>query len=285
MVDTGGFLLSFELDMLRKKLGRIRAGRSSTLSPKAEQKLKAHSNKVRSKELSDDKKAASAANNPTTTLKLNVKGDLRGMHMAKNPPDSDHMRKVRAMRNFYNKQMPVLQCSHCSFSTQCPKFKAGFECAFLPFLNSHKVESTEDLKQYGKMLVESNMRRVHMSLMMESMTGGAPTLETTESLNLAFQQVMQLDERLDSQSELTLETDDQSIIGKLFGTIDELVDDTTGCHISESTDALSALENAKAQVSADNSTLPEMLRKAQEEQVIKKAGNKKAPVVEVVTIN
>src|SRR6185436_14487660 len=50
---------------------------------------------------------------PKTVLKVNVSGNLRGIHNRINPPTSERMRKVRAMRRFYNKQMPVLACNNC----------------------------------------------------------------------------------------------------------------------------------------------------------------------------
>src|SRR5690606_22368186 len=78
-------------------------------------------------------------------LGVNAAGDKRGLHQRENPPSSEHMKKIRAMRKFYGKQMPVPVCNSCAFSTNCPQFKPNYECAFTPFLHSHSVRSTDDL--------------------------------------------------------------------------------------------------------------------------------------------
>ena len=186
------------------------------------------SQKIRRKELSSvnevkalsRKDPAPLAAGPRTTVKVNISGNLRGMH---NHQDSERMRRIRGMRKFYNKAMPVLQCASCAFQSSCPQYKAGYECAFLPFLDSHSVESEKDLISYLKELVGANMRRTHFTLMAETLQGGAPSLETSEALNLAFTQVKSLHELMSESTDVTVETDDSSIIGKLFGGLDKLM--------------------------------------------------------------
>jgi hypothetical protein len=162
------------------------------------------------------------------TLKLNASGNLRGMHNALNPPESDYMKKIRAMRRFYNKQMPVLQCSGCAFGSSCPQFKAGYECAFLPFFNSHRIDTATDLVQAMKELCGVSMRRAHVMTLMETLSGGMPGSETTEALTLAFDQMHKLNQTVTQNGEMqaTIESEDQGIIGRLFGGLGKLVDAT-----------------------------------------------------------
>lgn len=170
---------------------------------------------------------ASDAPASKTVVKVNVSGNMRGMNSAITQT-SEHTRKIRAMRKFYNKQMPSLQCNGCSFASSCSQFKAGYECAFLPFLNSHKVETTEDLLHYMKELLAANMRRTHLTMIMETLSGGMPSLETSEALNLAYAQLANLHTKMTESetSSLEIETDDSSIVGRLFGGLDNLLNET-----------------------------------------------------------
>ncbi len=157
-------------------------------------------------------------------LAVNVTGNLRGMN---NSDDSEHMKRVRAMRRFYNRQMPVLQCANCAFASSCPQFKAGYECAFLPFLNSHKIDSEGDLIAYMKELLGANIRRAHLNTIMETLGGGVPSLETSEALNLCFMQLAKLHELTSSQVSVSAELDSEgTIIGRLFGNLGSLIEDT-----------------------------------------------------------
>ncbi len=165
---------------------------------------------------------------PPADPSLNKVGDRRGINIRENPPSSEHMKKVRAMRKFYNKKMPELQCSNCSFASQCPQFRSGYVCAFQPFLKSHKIESTEDLIFYMKELLSSTMRRTQLTLLMETLTGAAPSLEVSEALTLAFNNLKQFHELVTTQDSISVELDDPngSLIGRLFGGLQNLVEDT-----------------------------------------------------------
>jgi hypothetical protein len=161
------------------------------------------------------------------SMPLNRAGNMRGMH---NAGESEQMQKVRAMRKIYNKQMPVPQCNNCAFSQTCPKFRAGFECAFLPFLGAHGVDTPKDLMEYMKDLVASNFRRAQMATALETLSGGAPSLELSESLMMLFNMTRDLAEFMreeeDKAGTLDLETNDKSVIGKLFGGMDNLLGQT-----------------------------------------------------------
>lgn len=187
-------------------------------------------------------KLAETAKKTGTTLTIKVKrplspevsrelgvakdGTQRGLANRLNPPDSERMRKIRAMRRFYGKQMPVPQCSTCAFSANCPQFKAGHECAFKPFLQSHKVENVQDLMFYMKELLGSNLQRLHLATIFERLTGGTPSTELSESYAMMFQQLNQLHELESEKDEVTLTTDDTSVIAKLFGSTNSLIDAT-----------------------------------------------------------
>jgi hypothetical protein len=149
------------------------------------------------------------------------------MHNAENPPDSERMRKIRAMRKIYNKQMPTLACNSCAYASSCPQFKAGYECAFNPFLNSHKVETPEDLMNYMQDLVAANFRRAQQATIMETLSGGAPSLELTESLAMLFNMTRDLHDKMSEEgTSVTVETEDDSIIRRLFGSSENLLGET-----------------------------------------------------------
>lgn len=169
---------------------------------------------------------------PVTKVKLNVSGNRRGLHMQDSPPDSEEMRRRRAMRRLWNKKMPSLHCSQCQFSSQCPQFRAGYECAFLPFLNSHSIDSEQDLLFYAKELCGENVKRAQLMLIMERLSGAKPDLDTSEALSHVFQQMMALHERLTDQGDTSIEveTTDGTIIGRLFGNLDRLVGSTKTAH-------------------------------------------------------
>ena len=185
-----------------------------------------------SKKVDRETKTEAVAPRPRSSVKITAQfnrvGDTRGLHAKANPPSSEHMKKIRAMRRFYNKQMPVLQCSGCAFAQSCPQFKAGYECAFLPYLNSHQISSEADLLESMKDLSEASIRRAHLQTLMETLTGGMPSLEVSESLKLAFDQVKDLHERLTEANRVSIsvESEDESVIAKLFGNLDNLVGDT-----------------------------------------------------------
>lgn len=165
----------------------------------------------------------------STKVTLNITGNRRGMHNVDNPPSSEVMAKNRAMRRLYNKKMPQLNCSNCQFSAQCPQFRAGYVCAFTPFLNSHKIETEEDLLFYAKEFLTVGIQRSQQAIIMERLTGAAPSLELTEGLAYQFNQLMQLYTTMQkaNQVSLTVESGDQGIISRLFGNLESLIGNTT----------------------------------------------------------
>ncbi len=183
-----------------------------------------------------------AVKETNAALGLNKSGNRTGMANS----DPEKMRKVRALRRFYGKKMPNMQCSNCKFSATCPQYKAGYECAFTPMLKSHRIESEEDLVDYMRELVGANMRRAHQGLIMETLAGGDPSLETSEALNLAFGQLTKLfDLQRDADSvDVEIESNDSSIIGRVFGGLDELVDETEQAKVLEESDYDLRLEDS-----------------------------------------
>lgn len=161
---------------------------------------------------------------PKVKVRFNVKGNQRGMHLA---GDSDEMRKRRALRRLWNTRMPVLHCSNCQFSQQCPAFKAGYECAFNRFFNAHSIESEDDLIYYAKELATQGVKRAQRMLVAETLSGGSPSLETTEALSHVFGQLMQLHDRVTNNAEVEIEGDgSSSLISKLFGGLTGIMDST-----------------------------------------------------------
>lgn len=210
--------------LLKKKIFRLSIGsRNKQLA------------EMRAKPLKRDLEVA-PSQSPTpagkTSVTLNVSGNLRGMHNHHNPPESEQMKKIRAMRRFYNRQMPALACNSCAFSNNCPQYKAGYECAFLPYLNAHKVETEKDLLEYMKELVGSNMRRSHLATLQETLAGGKISFETSEALNLAFMQLSNLHKMMNeaNQGNISITSDDQSVITRVFGSLELLQGATREAH-------------------------------------------------------
>jgi hypothetical protein len=162
------------------------------------------------------------------SMNLNALGDRRGMNMVENPPDSETMRKRRLMRKIWNPRMPSLNCSNCQMSAQCEQFKAGYVCAFEPFLQSHTIDSEEDLMFYAKEMLQEGIKRAQLTIIFEKMAGGKPSLETTESLAYLFDQLVRLHERMSDMNKVSIEVEskDSSIVHRLFGNIETLVNNT-----------------------------------------------------------
>lgn len=183
--------------------------------------------------------ARTASLPPSVVAKsLALKSDGRannGQHFKDNPITSDEQKRRRAMRKFYGRHMPVPQCSTCAFSTNCPQFKADFECAFLPFLNSHTVGSVEELMTAMENTVEANTQRLHLATIFERLSGAAPSAELSESYAMQFQQLQQLYE-LKKNGGLRAPEQKNSTIVQLFGNVQMLVN-TTAQHHKDIADA------------------------------------------------
>jgi len=141
-----------------------------------------------------------------------------------NKGNSEHMKKIRGMRKFYNKAMPKLSCNSCSFQGSCPKFKAGYECAFIPFLQSHDIRDEKDLMGEMRNIVTANVQRMHLAATFETLGGGAPSLELTEQMNGTFNQMKELYNLMMDVEESEAEfTDEQSLVSQLFGDLNSLI--------------------------------------------------------------
>lgn len=182
------------------------------------------------------------------------------------PQETEELAVLRAMRNFNSRQMPVLECSNCQFSNQCKHYKMDHECYYLPFLNSHKINNIDDLMEYGKDLVGFNMRRVHMMAIMETFKGGTPMIETTEALQLAFNQVMELEKRIKEREETEEEEENTieiegggGVLDEVFGGLGSLVGKTRTARdapIATDFKTVQALhEKAKKEAIKDNSLM------------------------------
>ena len=141
-----------------------------------------------------------------------------------NRGNSEHMSKIRQMRKVYNKQMPKLACNNCSFQGSCPKFRAGYECAFIPFLQSHEVKNEKDLMAELKNVVTANVQRMHLAATFETLGGGSPSMEVTEQMNGVFNQMKELYTlMMDTEESETELSNEETIVGQLFGDLSSLV--------------------------------------------------------------
>lgn len=169
-----------------------------------------------------------APNNLTLNLRRKGKTVDSSSAVALQNPEEETAKKWKA-RAFFGRHLAILQCNNCSMSRVCPKFKAGYECAFLPFLNSHRVETATDLVRYMKQMVENSMRRAQLISMVEAASGGMPSIEASESLDTAFRQLKELHsvvtEKVDEEIEME---GDATVVGQIFGGMKakRLLDDT-----------------------------------------------------------
>lgn len=132
-------------------------------------------------------------------------------------------------RRMHGRHLPVLQCNNCSISRVCPKFKAGYECAYLPYLNSHRVESTEDLLKYMKLMVGNSMKRAQLMSLIETSNGGMPSVETSEALDMSFRQLKELHGVMTESGEESIEIEgDATIVGSIFGgmKLEKIIEET-----------------------------------------------------------
>lgn len=177
---------------------------------------KGHSLKASLTALSQETRARELAGVSSGT-KAKVTLHLRGNRQGQSTETGDERTAVRrAMRRLWNSKMPVMHCNNCAFSQQCPQFKAGYECSFNRFFMAHEIKDEHDLIFYAKELAREGVTRAQKMILAETLSGGAPGLETTEALSIAFTQLMQLHDRVTDTAEVELESADGTIIGNLF---------------------------------------------------------------------
>ena len=150
-------------------------------------------------------------------------------------------------RKFSGKHLPSLACSACSMSRTCPKYKAGYECGYNPFLNAHEIRSAEDVKNYMQMLAAEMMRQVQLRAMIETANGAPPTLETMEAMALASQNLLKLHEVMQETGTVEAEiTAEGGPVGALFtGMSLTEINDETASMLSKM-DSVPLAEPAKA---------------------------------------
>lgn len=129
-------------------------------------------------------------------------------------------------RKLWNRSMPVLNCSNCTFSSQCQKYRAGYECAFLPFFTSHTIQTTKDILFYSKELLQQGIRRVQQAMMFETMSGAAPSIELSEQLSNLFAQLSTLYDQMKADASVEIETSSDTLVGSLFGDSQSLIEST-----------------------------------------------------------
>ena len=87
--------------------------------------------------------------------------------------------RIRKPKNIYSKQYPKLNCDTCYKSGDCPKYKAGYVCAFDKMLNRFDTRNYEDILDAMTSIVNTNLQRMQKALLFETMDGGMPTPEVT----------------------------------------------------------------------------------------------------------
>ena len=173
------------------------------------------------------------------------------MHNAKPETVVAAVAGIKGPRPFWNKHMPRLACDNCAFVAQCPQYRAGHECAFLPFLHGHEIKDERDLLEYAKHLASENMRRAHQTLMMETMTGASPSVETSEQLSMAMDQLLKLHQRItDSKVKGTMTVHGPGVVAQLFGTVDDLME-----HVNNARNTINGASNVYDQSRADEAAL------------------------------
>jgi len=132
-------------------------------------------------------------------------------------------------------------------SRTCPKYKAGYECGYNPFLNAHEIRSAEDVKNYMQMLAAEMMRQVQLRSMIETANGAPPTLETMEAMALASQNLLKLHEVMQETGTVEAEiTAEGGPVGALFtGMSLTEINDETASMLSKM-DSVPLAEPAKA---------------------------------------
>lgn len=134
--------------------------------------------------------------------------------------------KILNSRRLWHQKLPVLACNGCQFASQCPQFRAGYECAFAPLNREIKIQSEEDVLAYARELASLSLKRAQQMMIGEQLSGAMPSPEHTEAMTNIFNQLMALYDRMATRAEITVENEDGSIIGRLFGGADGLLAST-----------------------------------------------------------
>ena len=105
---------------------------------------------------------------------------------------SERAKEIRKLRTTYGKQLPKLNCNNCTYTQQCPYCKEGYECAFLSVIGGVKVDSLDDMEEALKRVIEANLTTAELGLIQQRLAGGVIDANTSNRLDAAFQQLMEL---------------------------------------------------------------------------------------------
>lgn len=204
--------------------------------------------------------------------------------------EEKELAKLRAMQSFTNKQMPTMVCSNCAFSNQCPQYKPDHVCYYTPFLNSHKIETVDDILNYAKQVATQSVRRVHMMQIIESFRSGVPTSDTTEAMQLAFSQLTELEKRITEREQMEAEENeieveaDGSLLGQLFSGLDSLKDKTAKARSAPiDTTHKGIMERhaiAKAEALEESANMQQAIDEVTEEERAANRGADKAEIID-----
>jgi len=70
------------------------------------------------------------------------------------------------------RSLPVLACDSCSISGDCPEFKQGYECAFLPLFQGLSTREDANIVPMMEAIVDVNMQRTMIATLQERLTAG-----------------------------------------------------------------------------------------------------------------
>lgn len=135
-------------------------------------------------------------------------------------PDSEgavtvESRLKRKRLTLIGKHMPRMHCNNCVVTDRCPKYKAGYECAYAEDLIK-RIHGPKDVEALLVAITEAAVSRAQMAVLLESMSGSGPSPVASEALDGAFAKLQAVREMLDKKP-----ADDKpkGVVALLFGNI------------------------------------------------------------------
>lgn len=92
-------------------------------------------------------------------------------------------KQVLKPKQMYSKKFPKLACDTCYAAQKCPKYKAGYACAYNKIFEKFDTRDMGDIIQAMQGIANFSLARLQRSMMFEVMDGGIPTANTSNLIN------------------------------------------------------------------------------------------------------
>lgn len=126
--------------------------------------------------------------------------------------------KEKRMR-LTGRHLPIVNCNTCHFTDTCPKYKAGYECAYMRDMLK-RIQTMGDLKKAMRSLIEADLLRAQQAMIFEQLKGGGTDETTTLILDSAFNKLATLHDIVaNSGDDDLLTAKGKGVVEALFGSL------------------------------------------------------------------